>query len=105
MGLGSTVIQLAKHLGAHVATTARGSVEDLVRSLGADVVIDYTQQDFSTVLSGYDLVVDGIGGNNLMKSLSVLTPGGLALGVVSPLTPPSPGSSAHPAPSKRCSRS
>ncbi|MGW3747148.1 NADP-dependent oxidoreductase [Streptomyces sp. NPDC005146] len=83
-GLGSTVIQLAKHLGAHVATTARGSAEDLVRSLGADVVIDYTQQDFSTVLSGYDLVIDGIGGDNLMKSLTVLAPGGLALGVAGP---------------------
>lgn len=83
-GLGSTLVQLAGHLGAHVATTARGPAEDLVRSLGADVVIDYTRQDFSTVLSGYDLVVDGIGGENLMKSLTVLAPGGLALGVAGP---------------------
>src|ERR1700682_6055696 len=54
-GLGSTVIQLAKHLGAHVATTASGATEDLVRDLGADVVVDYTKQDFSQILSGYDL--------------------------------------------------
>src|SRR5271166_548027 len=63
-GLGSTVIQLAKHLGAHVATTASGATEDLVRDLGADVVVDYTKQDFSKILSGYDLVLDSLGGEN-----------------------------------------
>jgi NADPH:quinone reductase-like Zn-dependent oxidoreductase len=83
-GLGSTVIQLAKHLGAHVATTTSGSTEALVRDLGADVVIDYTKQDFSQVLSGYDLVLDSLGGQNLMKSLTVLKPGGLAIGVAGP---------------------
>ena len=55
-GLGSTVIQLAKHLGANVATTASGAKEQLVRDLGADVVIDYRTTDFADVLSGYDLV-------------------------------------------------
>lgn len=83
-GLGSTVIQLAKHLGAHVATTANGARAELVRTLGADVVIDYTTQDFSQILSGYDLVVDSVGGENLMKSLTVLKPGGLAIGVTGP---------------------
>jgi NADPH:quinone reductase-like Zn-dependent oxidoreductase len=83
-GLGSTVIQLAKHLGAHVATTASGATEDLVRDLGADVVVDYTTQDFSQILSGYDLVLDSLGGENLMKSLTVLRPGGLAIGVTGP---------------------
>jgi NADPH:quinone reductase-like Zn-dependent oxidoreductase len=83
-GLGSTVIQLAKHLGAHVATTTSGATEALVRDLGADVVIDYTKQDFSQVLSGYDLVLDSLGGENLMKSLTVLNPGGLAIGVAGP---------------------
>jgi NADPH:quinone reductase-like Zn-dependent oxidoreductase len=83
-GLGSTVIQLAKHLGAHVATTARGASEDLVRELGADVVVDYTKQDFAQILSGYDLVLDSLGGENLMKSLTVLKPGGLAIGVAGP---------------------
>jgi NADPH:quinone reductase-like Zn-dependent oxidoreductase len=87
-GLGSTVIQLAKHLGAHVATTASGATEDLVRDLGADVVVDYTKQDFSKTLSGYDLVLDSVGGENLMKSFSVLKPGGLAIGVAGP---PDPG--------------
>lgn len=83
-GLGSTVIQLAKHLGAHVATTANGARAELVRALGADVVIDYTTQDFSHILSDYDLVVDSVGGENLMKSLTVLKPGGLAIGVTGP---------------------
>ncbi|MFV8173265.1 NADP-dependent oxidoreductase [Mycolicibacterium peregrinum] len=83
-GLGSTVIQLAKHLGAHVATTANGARAELVRNLGADVVIDYTAQDFSQILSDYDLVVDSVGGENLMRSLTVLKPGGLAIGVTGP---------------------
>lgn len=87
-GLGSTVIQLAKHLGATVATTARGQNAELVRGLGADVVVDYTKEDFAEVLSGYDVVVDSRGGENLERSLTVLKPGGLAIGVSGP---PDPG--------------
>jgi len=87
-GLGSTVIQLAKHLGAAVATTARGGNVELVRSLGADVVVDYTKEDFAEVLSGYDVVLDSLGGENLEKSLTVLKPGGQAIGVAGP---PDPG--------------
>ncbi|MCE5287992.1 MAG: NADP-dependent oxidoreductase [Nocardiaceae bacterium] len=83
-GLGSTVIQLAKHLGAHVATTAHTRDVDRVRDLGADVVIDYTKDDFSQVLSGYDFVLDSLGGANLEKSLTILKPGGLAVGVAGP---------------------
>jgi NADPH:quinone reductase-like Zn-dependent oxidoreductase len=83
-GLGSTVIQLAKHLGATVATTTGTATADLVRNLGADVVVDYTKQDFSQALSGYDLVIDSLGGQNLEKSLTVLKPGGLAVGVAGP---------------------
>src|SRR5690349_5181786 len=87
-GLGSTVIQLARHLGAAVATTARGANAELVRGLGADVVVDYTKEDFAEVLSGYDLVVDSRGGENLERSLTVLARGGLAIGVSGP---PDPG--------------
>ena len=83
-GLGSTVIQLAKHLGATVATTTDTKTGELVRSLGADIVVDYTQDDFSTVLADYDLVLDSLGGENLEKSLTVLKPGGLAIGVAGP---------------------
>ncbi len=87
-GLGSTVIQLAKHLGATVATTASGENAELVRSLGADVVVDYTKEDFAEVLSGYDVVLDSRGGENLERSLTVLKPGGQAIGVTGP---PDPG--------------
>ncbi len=83
-GLGSTVIQLAKHLGAYVATTANGRDSEKVRGLGADEVIDYTKADFAEVLSGYDVVLDSLGGDNLAKSLTVLKPGGLAISVVGP---------------------
>lgn len=86
-GLGSTVIQLAKHLGAHVATTARTSDVDTVRALGADVVIDFTAQDFTEVVSGYDVVLDSLGPASLEKSLTVLKPGGLAISVVGPPDP------------------
>lgn len=83
-GLGSTVVQLAKHLGAYVATTANGKDAEKVRDLGADEVIDYTKADFAKVLSGYDVVLDSLGGDNLAKSLTVLKPGGLAISVVGP---------------------
>ncbi|MFI9566684.1 NADP-dependent oxidoreductase [Streptomyces rishiriensis] len=83
-GLGSTAVQLAKHLGATVAATAGAGSAELVRSLGADVVVDYAKEDFSKVLSGYDLVLDSVGGANLEKSLTVLKPGGLAVSVVGP---------------------
>jgi NADPH:quinone reductase-like Zn-dependent oxidoreductase len=87
-GLGSTVIQLAKHLGATVATTASGENAELVRGLGADLVVDYRTQDFAEVLAGYDIVLDSLGGENLVKSLTVLKPGGQAIGVAGP---PDPG--------------
>jgi hypothetical protein len=87
-GLGSTVIQLATHLGATVATTASGENAELVRSLGADVVLDYRKDDFAEIVSGYDLVLDSLGGENLEQSLRVLKPGGQAIGVAGP---PDPG--------------
>lgn len=83
-GLGSTVVQLAKHLGAYVATTANGKDIEKVRGLGASEVIDYTKADFAGLLSGYDVVLDSLGGDNLAKSLTVLKPGGLAISVVGP---------------------
>jgi NADPH:quinone reductase-like Zn-dependent oxidoreductase len=83
-GLGSTVVQLARHLGAYVATTAHGNDEAKLRGLGASDVIDYTKADFAKSLSGYDVVLDSLGGDNLAKSLTVLRPGGLAISVVGP---------------------
>lgn len=83
-GLGSTVIQLAKHLGAYVATTANGKDAEKVRDLGADEIIDYTKTNFAELLSGYDVVIDSLGGDNLAKSLTVLKSDGLAISVVGP---------------------
>ncbi len=83
-GLGSTVIQVAKHLGAHVATTARANDVAKVTSFGADEVVDFTTTDFADVLSGYDVVLDSLGPKSLEKSLTVLKPGGLAISVAGP---------------------
>lgn len=86
-GVGSIAIQLAKHLGATVATTASAANLEFVRELGADAVIDYRSQDFEELLSGYDLVLDSLGGENLEKSLRVLKPGGKAIGIAGPPDP------------------
>ncbi|WP_372966756.1 NADP-dependent oxidoreductase [Microbacterium sp.] len=86
-GVGSIAIQLARHLGAEVATTASAANAEFVRLLGADHVIDYRSQDFEELLSGYDLVLDSLGGENLEKSLRVLRRGGRAIGISGPPTP------------------
>lgn len=86
-GVGSIAIQLAAHLGATVATTVSPANADFVRGLGADVVIDYHTQDFERELSGYDVVLDSIGGPTLEKSLRILKPGGIAIGIAGPPTP------------------
>ncbi|QES08903.1 NADP-dependent oxidoreductase [Streptomyces venezuelae] len=86
-GLGSITIQLAKALGAHVATTASTAKVGLVKELGADEVIDYRTQNFEEILDGYDVVLDSLGGENLAKSLRILKPGGLAISVAGPPDP------------------
>lgn len=75
-GVGSFAVQLAKHTGAHVITTASAANHDYVRSLGADEVIDYNEQDFTEVLSNLDAVFDLIGLEVHQRSFSVLKPGG-----------------------------
>ena len=86
-GVGTIAIQLAKHLGATVATTVSARDADLVRDLGADHVIDYRTEDFEQLLTGYDVVLDSVGGENLEKSLRVLRPGGKAIGISGPPDP------------------
>jgi NADPH:quinone reductase-like Zn-dependent oxidoreductase len=86
-GVGTMAIQLAKHLGATVATTTSTKNVDWVKSLGADVVVDYKTDDFATVLSDYDLVLDPLGGATLEKSLTVVKPGGLVIGIGGPPDP------------------
>jgi NADPH:quinone reductase-like Zn-dependent oxidoreductase len=86
-GVGTYAIQLAKHLGATVATTAGTTNLRWVKELGADVVIDYKTQRFDEQLSGYDVVLDSQGGDTLARSLTVLKPGGLAIGIAGPPDP------------------
>ncbi|WP_421404538.1 NADP-dependent oxidoreductase [Agrobacterium fabrum] len=83
-GVGTFAIQLAKHLGATVATTTSAANAELVKSLGADVVIDYRTQDFEQVLSGYDLVLNSQDASTLAKSLNVLKPGGKLISISGP---------------------
>jgi NADPH:quinone reductase-like Zn-dependent oxidoreductase len=88
-GAGAFVIQIAKHLGARVATTASPRGEALVKRLGADVVIDYTRERFEDKLSGYDFAFDLLGGETLAGLWSVLKPGGRVVsigGVPEPVT-------------------
>lgn len=76
-GIGSIAVQLAKHIGAYVATTTSTKHVDFVKELGADEVIDYTSQDFSTLLKDFDVVYDTVGGETYTKSFSVLKKGGV----------------------------
>ena len=86
-GVGTIAIQLAKHLGATVATTTSTANVPWVTSLGADVVIDYKNNDFETILRDYDVVLDTRGGNTLDKSLRLLKPGGKVISVAGPPEP------------------
>jgi NADPH:quinone reductase-like Zn-dependent oxidoreductase len=90
-GVAGFALQLAKHLGAFVITTASATNHDYVRSLGADVVIDYHTQDFTKVVSGCDAVFDTVGGEIAKRSFAVLRPGGRAAFIASGnAAPPSP---------------
>lgn len=86
-GVGTFAIQLAKHLGATVATTTSTSNVAWVKSLGADVVIDYKKDDFEKVLRGYDVVLNSQDGKTLKKSLNVLKPGGKLITISGPADP------------------
>ena len=86
-GVGTFAIQLAKHLGATVATTTSTANVALVKSLGADVVIDYKTQDFEKVLRDYDVVLNSQDGKTLEKSLRVLKGGGKLISISGPPDP------------------
>jgi NADPH:quinone reductase-like Zn-dependent oxidoreductase len=88
-GVGTFAIQIAKLLGAHVATTASPRGEALVKRLGADVVIDYLRERFEDKLSGYDCAFDLLGGDTLARLWPVLKVGGRVVsiaGIPEPLT-------------------
>ena len=86
-GVGTFAIQLAKHLGAIVATTTSTANIDLVKSLGADVIIDYKKEDFETILKDYDVVLNSQDTKTLEKSLKVLKTGGKVISISGPPDP------------------
>lgn len=86
-GVGTIAIQLAKHLGATVATTASEKSFTMLRDLGADVLIDYKKEDFETKLKDYDVVLNSQDTKTLEKSLRILKPGGKAISISGPPTP------------------
>ncbi len=83
-GIGTFAIQLAKHLGAIVGTTTSTGNVELVKSLGADEVIDYKKQEFEDVLRNYDAVLGTVRGNALEKSLGILKSGSSVVSLVGP---------------------
>lgn len=80
-GIGSIAIQIAKHLGAYVATTATGEDIEYVRSLGADEIIDYASADYAESLSSYDAAFDTVG-DDFNKMIGILARGGKAVSMV-----------------------
>ena len=90
-GVAGCAIQIAKHIGARVVTTASAANHAYVRGLGADEVIDYRAEDFTRKVSGIDAVFDTVGGEVATKSFAVLRPGGRAAFIAS-------GNSAPPSP-------
>src|SRR5947207_4690165 len=86
-GVGTVAIQLAKHLGAIVATTTSTANLEWVKLLGADLVIDYRKDDFENILHDYDVVLNSLGAETLEKSLRVLKPGGKLISISGPPDP------------------
>lgn len=84
-GIGTFAIQLAKHLGARVGTTVSTGNIELVRSLGADEVVDYKKQAFEEVLHGYDAVLGTVRGDALEKAMAILKPGAKIVSLIGPL--------------------
>jgi NADPH:quinone reductase-like Zn-dependent oxidoreductase len=86
-GIGSIAVQIAKSLGAFVASTASAKDKDYVKSLGADKVIDFRSEKFEDILKDYDAVFDTFSGDTTARSFQVLKKGGI---IVSLLAPPDP---------------
>ena len=89
-GVASFAIQLAKHIGAHIITTASAANHEYVRGLGADEIIDYNARDFTQIVSNCDAVFDTVGGDVAQKSFAVLKPGGRAAFIASGAQAPTP---------------
>ena len=100
-GVAGYAIQLAKHLGARVITTASAANHDYVRGLGADQVIDYNKDDFTKVVKDVDAVFETVGGDVATRSFAVIKPGGraafIASGATAPVSPRADVQSLRPA--------
>jgi alcohol dehydrogenase len=81
-GIGSIAVQLAKHLGVHVATTVSTNDKQFVQELGADQVIDYKVEGFEDILHDYDAVFDTIGGETYRRSFKVIKKGGVIVSML-----------------------
>jgi alcohol dehydrogenase len=81
-GIGSIAVQLAKHLGVHVATTVSTNDKQFVQELGADQVIDYKVDGFEDILHDYDAVFDTIGGETYRRSFKVIKKGGVIVSML-----------------------
>lgn len=86
-GVGTIAIQLAKHFGAIVATTASAKSFDLLNELGTDLIIDYKNSDFENRLNNYDVVLNSQDQKTLEKSLQILKSGGKLISISGPPTP------------------
>jgi NADPH:quinone reductase-like Zn-dependent oxidoreductase len=89
-GVAGFAIQLAKHIGARVITTASAANHAYVRGLGADEVVDYNAQDFTQAVANCDAVFDTVGGDVAQRSFAVLKPGGRAAFIASGAQAPKP---------------
>jgi len=89
-GVASFAIQLAKHIGARVITTASAKNADYLRGLGADEVIDYNATDFTQAVKNVDAAFDTVGGDVATRTFAVLKPGGRAAFIASGAQAPKP---------------
>jgi alcohol dehydrogenase len=81
-GIGSVAIQLAKHLGAYVATTVSTNDKQFAKEVGADEIIDYKTQTFEELIGDYDAAFDTVGGETYSRSFKVLKRGGIIVSML-----------------------
>ncbi|WP_175779775.1 NADP-dependent oxidoreductase [Burkholderia anthina] len=84
-GIGTFAIQLAKYFGAKVGTTTSTGNVQLVKTLGANEVVDYKKQEFEKVLHGYDVVLGTLRGDAIEKAIGILKPGSKIVSLIGPL--------------------
>ncbi|MFF5981876.1 NADP-dependent oxidoreductase [Streptomyces olindensis] len=81
-GVGHVAVQIAKERGAYVIGTASAGKHDFLRGIGVDEAVDYRGTDFTEAVKDVDVVLDTIGGDNALRSLRVLRPGGVVVSIL-----------------------